>query len=172
MLEELVHQQFGAFSSCQSRFQLLLSQYCQNQNLPLPQHTPNGDFFKEPLENTKKQLKALQNALSQHTSKPLTDARYFDNAYLTESYQRLSTTAARLEQDKFRLNDELSALSQNGNVSSIEEIEEAIASKTEAAQGKAKEIEAISSAFLSAQTQHNKLSAQKKQGEKQIPSLL
>lgn len=105
VLEELVHQQFGAFSSCQSRFQLLLSQYCQNQNLPLPQHTPNGDFFKEPLENTKKQLKALQNALSQHTSKPLTDARYFDNAYLTESYQRLSTDAARLEQDKFRLND-------------------------------------------------------------------
>ncbi len=172
VLEELVHQQFGAFSSCQSRFQLLLSQYCQNQNLPLPQHTPNGDFFKEPLENTKKQLKALQNALSQHTSKPLTDARYFDNAYLTESYQRLSTDAARLEQDKFRLNDELSALSQNGNVSSIEEIEEAIASKTEAAQGKAKEIEAISSAFLSAQTQHNKLSAQKEQGEIQIAALL
>lgn len=172
VLEELVHQQFGAFSSCQSRFQLLLSQYCQNQNLPLPQHTPNGDFFKEPLENTKKQLKALQNALSQHTSKPLTDARYFDNAYLTESYQRLSTDAARLEQDKFRLNDELSALSQNGNVSSIEEIEEAIASKTEAAQGKAREIEAISSAFLSAQTQHNKLSAQKEQGEIQIAALL
>lgn len=172
VLEELVHQQFGALSSGQSWFQLLLSQYCQNQNLPLPQHTPKGDFFKEPLENTKKQLKALQNALAQHTSKPLTDARYFDNAYLTESYQRLSTDAARLEQDKFRLNDELSALSQNGNVSSIEEIEEAIASKTETAQGKAREIEAISSAFLSAQTQHNKLSAQKEQGEIQIAALL
>lgn len=170
-LEAQAQKQYGAFTGCQSRCQLLVNQYFEALCQPAPYPAPDSNFFKVKLQESRQQLETAQQALIRFAPKPPTEAHYFDNAYLAESYTRLSSSVAGLKQDLFRLKDELSALTKAGAGASLAELEEAILEKNAAAQAVSTQIQTITSAAQTAQTQYDKLSTQTEQIAQQISAL-